>query len=154
MAQSQSKNERPAPTPKYRRQKSANGHDRAFVVLDGKRIYLGPYNSKESREKYHRLLAEWTANGESMPIRHRKMAMFGRLVIPMIRGRLVPTWIRASTYTVRRPNGVITSLVKKSQAQSVSACCFTNALQVGPLRSGEGSISWAYRMFLTVLRLI
>ncbi len=34
-----------------------------IVCLDGKRIYLGKWNSKESREKYRRVVAEWLANG-------------------------------------------------------------------------------------------
>ena len=49
--------------PKYRRQKSQTS-DRAFVDLNGVRHYLGAYDSAESREKYHRLLAEWSANGQ------------------------------------------------------------------------------------------
>src|SRR5687767_7951668 len=54
-------------TPKYRRQKLPGRADRAFVELNGKRIMLGLYDSPESREKYHRLVAEWEANGR--PVR-------------------------------------------------------------------------------------
>lgn len=42
--------------PKYRHFKPRN---QGVVRLDGKDIYLGPYNSPESLEKYHRLIAEW-----------------------------------------------------------------------------------------------
>lgn len=34
--------------PTYRRQESVTG-DRAFVALDGRRVFLGAYNSPESR---------------------------------------------------------------------------------------------------------
>lgn len=47
-------------TPSYRRHKPS---DQAIVVFDGKTHYLGPWNSKSSREAYHRLLAEWEASG-------------------------------------------------------------------------------------------
>jgi integrase len=44
---------------KYRRQKSGLA-DRAFVELDGQRHYLGRYGTPESRQRYLRLLAEWS----------------------------------------------------------------------------------------------
>ena len=53
-------------TPSYRRQPRPNGEDDAFVEIDGRRQYLGPYDSPESREKYHRLIAEWEASGRSL----------------------------------------------------------------------------------------
>ena len=55
-------------TPKYRCQKKSNGNDLAFVVIDGKRHYLGPFESRSSREKYHRLIAEWEAKGRSISL--------------------------------------------------------------------------------------
>lgn len=55
-----------APSPGYRRQKRASG-DLAFVELEGVRHYLGRYGSKESRTRYHRLVAEWEANGRQLP---------------------------------------------------------------------------------------
>jgi len=58
-----SKTKRPA----YRRQKCAQ-YDRAFVELDGRRCYLGTYDSEASWEQYHRLLAEWKANGQRLPV--------------------------------------------------------------------------------------
>jgi integrase len=54
-------------SPKYRCQKSPNG-DRAFVELDGVRHYLGTFGTVESRHEYHRLLAEWNANGQHLPV--------------------------------------------------------------------------------------
>ena len=35
----------------------------AYVAIDGRQIYLGRYGSKESREKYDRVIGEWLANG-------------------------------------------------------------------------------------------
>jgi hypothetical protein len=52
--------------PKYRRQRNKYG-ELAFVELNGKRHYLGPYNSPESKANYQRLLVEWTA-GNQQPI--------------------------------------------------------------------------------------
>ncbi len=48
--------------PKYRKQKNKSG-DRAFVELGGSRVYLGAFNSAESREAYARALNEWESNG-------------------------------------------------------------------------------------------
>src|SRR5437588_11693660 len=45
-------------TPKYRFHKARNC---AVVTINGKDHYLGAYDSPESREKYHRLVAEWLA---------------------------------------------------------------------------------------------
>jgi hypothetical protein len=38
----------------------------AVVRIDGRDHYLGKYDSPESREKYHRLVAEWL-NGSGQP---------------------------------------------------------------------------------------
>ncbi len=42
--------------PKYRHYRPK---DLGVVRLDGRDIYLGAFNSPESWEKYHRLIAEW-----------------------------------------------------------------------------------------------
>ena len=55
-------------SPKYRRQKRPNSTDQAFVELDGRRHYLGRYGSARSKEAYHRLVAEWEANGRRVPV--------------------------------------------------------------------------------------
>ena len=46
----------PRPLPSYRLHKPSG---RAVVTLGGKDYYLGDYDSPESRENYHRALAEW-----------------------------------------------------------------------------------------------
>ena len=48
--------------PKYRRQARKGRADRAFVVINGKCIYLGEYNTRECREHYNRVIAEWCAD--------------------------------------------------------------------------------------------
>ena len=52
-------------TPTYRRHRS-QGLDRAFVLLNGKRIYLGPYDTLESRRKFDRVVAEWLVGGRQL----------------------------------------------------------------------------------------
>ncbi len=44
--------------PKYRRQKSKTGPDRAFVEIDSRRHYLGEYGSPDSRVKYAELVGK------------------------------------------------------------------------------------------------
>jgi len=51
-------------TPKYRHYKPKN---LGVVRISGHDEYLGTYNSAESWEKYHRLIAEWLANGRQSP---------------------------------------------------------------------------------------
>ena len=54
--------------PKYCLDKTSG---RALVVLNGKRVWLGKYDTPESREKYHRIVGEWRAAG-SRSMRPRK----------------------------------------------------------------------------------
>jgi hypothetical protein len=46
--------------PAYSRAKEKGRADRAYIWLDGKRIYLGLYGSAESRAKYNELIAKPT----------------------------------------------------------------------------------------------
>ncbi len=48
--------------PSYRLHSRSN---QAVVTLNGKDYYLGPYGSKESKAKYHRLKSEFIASGKS-----------------------------------------------------------------------------------------
>ena len=50
--------------PSYRLQKARG---LAVVTIDGKDRYLGPYDSPESREKYHRLVHEWLTRESAEP---------------------------------------------------------------------------------------
>ncbi len=49
--------------PAYRKFSRKDRSPLAFVELDGRRIYLGKHGSPESHQRYHRILAEWNANG-------------------------------------------------------------------------------------------
>jgi integrase len=51
-------------TPSYRRHKPTG---QAVVRLDGRDHYLGKFNTPESHERYHRLIAEWLTNGRRPP---------------------------------------------------------------------------------------
>ena len=57
-----------SPSPGYRRQKRSLRADLAFVELNGVRHYVGAYGSEESRSEYHRIVAEWEANGRQPPV--------------------------------------------------------------------------------------
>ncbi len=52
-------------TPKFRLHKPTR---QGFVELDGRRIYLGRFDLPETKQRYHRTLAEWIANGRRMPV--------------------------------------------------------------------------------------
>jgi integrase len=53
--------------PGYLKHKDRKRGARAYVVIDGSRIYLGDYGSPESREAYDREIARWLANGRKAP---------------------------------------------------------------------------------------
>lgn len=48
--------------PSYRLHKSTG---QARVIIDGNHVYLGKYNTQESRERYDRLIAEWLSRGRT-----------------------------------------------------------------------------------------
>ena len=60
----------PKSTPSYRQR---TGSDQAIVTLrdavtkERRDYWLGLHNSPESRERYHRLIAEWEAAGRCLP---------------------------------------------------------------------------------------
>jgi len=47
--------------PSYRHHRPSG---RALVCLSGKRIYLGKWDTSESRERYRQVIAEWLADGK------------------------------------------------------------------------------------------
>ena len=49
--------------PTYRLHKPSG---QAIVEFEGKRVYLGTYDTHESRERYRRAVAEWLANGRTL----------------------------------------------------------------------------------------
>ena len=66
-------------TPSYRRQKSKQ-FDRAFVELGGQRFYLGTYGTPASRQKFHRLVAEWLANDQQLPVEGKDLTIAELLI--------------------------------------------------------------------------
>jgi len=87
--------------PSYRKQKRSTG-DLALVELEGVRHYLGTYDSPESREKYHQLLAEWSAGCAklSSAVDDTKTLIVAELCLKF--------WKHAQTY-YRKPDGLPTS---------------------------------------------
>ncbi|HEX2953090.1 MAG TPA: site-specific integrase [Bacillota bacterium] len=90
--------------PKYRRQRTRYG-ELAFVELNGKRHYLGPYDSPESKASYQRLLVEWTV-GNRQPV-----ASTNEITVVELIARY---WRHVESY-YRKPNGAPTSEVKNIQ---------------------------------------
>jgi len=112
-------------SPKYRKQSSRKG-ERAFVELNGVRHYLGEYGSAESRQEYHRLLAEWSASGQQFPVAQNEIT-----VVELI-SRF---WEHAKTYYVR-PDGTHTSEIsnfKRSLKILKETYALRQANEFGPL---------------------
>lgn len=91
--------------PAYRHFKPRN---LACVTIDGKRVYLGPYGSAESRAEYARLIAEWEQRvGRPHVPSHREMRRAraaGTVVpVPLTVVELVDRYLAwARTYYVKR----------------------------------------------------
>jgi len=81
--------------PKYRHYKPK---DLAVVRIDGRDHYLGKYNSPESREKYHRLIAEWLGRSPALPSGFDPDGSVVRLTINEM---ILAYWRFAKTYYVK-----------------------------------------------------
>ena len=82
--------------PKYRLHK---GSGQALVQLDGRRIYLGKYDTPESHEAYNRVIAEWlAASRQNTPQKQRATAPGEQLTISEL---LLLYWRFAKGYYVR-----------------------------------------------------
>ena len=81
-------------TPKYRLHKASG---QALVQIDGQRIYLGKHGSKESKEKYCRIVAEWLQNGQQPPP-SLQATNGSRLSIAEL---ILAFWKHAETYYVK-----------------------------------------------------
>lgn len=56
----------PSPrVPSFRLHKATG---QGFVEIDGARRYLGRYDLPQTKQAYHRLIAEWLANGRRLPV--------------------------------------------------------------------------------------
>ncbi len=81
--------------PKYRHYKPK---DLGVVRLDGRDHYLGKFDSPESWEKYHRLVAEWhAAQGRPLPARDSEATAS----VPSVNQVLLAYWKFAEGYYVR-----------------------------------------------------
>src|SRR5262249_19041474 len=90
---------RRARLPKYRHYKPKG---LAVVRIDGRDVYLGKFNSAESREKYRRVIAEWLALGEPVrAIRPHPDSPAG----PTIGELILAFWPRFAEGHYRRPDG-------------------------------------------------
>ncbi|MFA9478218.1 tyrosine-type recombinase/integrase [Phycisphaerales bacterium AB-hyl4] len=54
--------------PKLRRQKEKGRPDRAFVVLNGRKIACGRWGTPQAHQRYDRAIVEWLAGGRQLPI--------------------------------------------------------------------------------------
>ena len=93
-------------TPKYRHYKPKN---LGLVVIDGKAHYLGRYDSPESWEKYHRLLAEFHASPTTLspPVESTGPdtgPLVDELLIDYWDRRVVPYYVKDGKPTSERDN--------------------------------------------------
>lgn len=84
--------------PKLRHHKATG---QGFVEIDRRWVYLGSFGSPETTERYHRLMAEWVANGRRLP------APPEDITVAEVVERF---WEHAKTY-YRKPDGSPTSEV-------------------------------------------
>jgi hypothetical protein len=113
--------------PRYRRHRDrTRGTDRAFVEFSGRRVYLGPYNSPESRAAYARELAEWESGGKRAPTAKDALTIL----------ELVDRfWTHAEGY-YRKPDGTPTSelgLFRIALRPLKELYGMTSAAEFGPL---------------------
>jgi integrase len=94
--------------PKYCQDRSTN---RAFVIIDGRKHYLGGYGSQESKDRYDQLIGEWIANGRraapSTVVGASDAAPTSRTTVSEV---VLRYWTHAQTY-YRKPDGTPTSEV-------------------------------------------
>jgi integrase len=93
--------------PTYRLHKASR---QAVVVLRGTSVYLGRWNSPESRAEYSRVVAEWLANDQSLPAPApgRPASPAGGAAPPLTVNELILAfWQHAEKY-YRHPDGAPT----------------------------------------------
>lgn len=55
--------------PSYRKHRASG---QAVVMLNGRDFYLGPHNSKSSKQEYDRLIAQWRNAGRTLVFADRQ----------------------------------------------------------------------------------
>jgi integrase len=83
-------------TPKYRLHK---GSGQALVQLKGERIYLGKYNSEESKEEYRRPVAEFLASGQ--PPKNNGSGDADQLLLLLINDLILTDWQFAKAHYIK-----------------------------------------------------
>jgi integrase len=86
--------------PKYRHYKPK---DLAVVRIDGRDVYLGKFNSPESREKYNRVVAEWLTTGAAP----QPVAPAADQAGPIV-NEVILAYVRHAGEFYRRPDGTPT----------------------------------------------
>ena len=89
--------------PKYRKHRASGP---AIVELNGKRHYLGPHNTKVSKEEYDRVVQEWLASGRS--------SNFGTPSFQLTIVELLADYLRqtCATYFGNGPNSELNHIVR------------------------------------------
>ena len=72
--------------PSILRQKRKGGADTAFVIIDGRRIYLGIYGTPKAQKEYHRIVAEWN-NNFIAPTKNTENITIAELVLRFLQER-------------------------------------------------------------------
>jgi integrase len=90
------------------------------VKIDGRRYYLGKFNSPESRDKYDMLIGRWKAGGRMLPEPPRKIATAEAVMVVTPIGKSVyevvePYWAHVQTY-YRHADGTPTDEVNCMRA--------------------------------------
>jgi len=92
--------------PKLRHHKATG---QGYVVLNGRPIYLGRFHAPVTRQRYHRLMAEWLAAGRQAPVDGDAIT---------VKELVARFWRHAACYYVK-PSGAPTSEIN----------CFRSALR-------------------------
>ncbi|MEX2113540.1 MAG: site-specific integrase [Pirellulales bacterium] len=85
--------------PSYRRHKATG---QAVVTIGGRDIYLGKFNSADSRREYNRAIAEWTVHGGTLPKQSSDLTIT----------ELCAAFLRHAATYYRRPDGSQTNELK------------------------------------------
>ena len=83
-------------TPSFRNHKATG---QGFVEIDGRRHYLGRYDLPKTRQEYHRLIAEYVANGYRLPVAPDEITIV----------ELIDNFAEHAERYYRRPDGTHTS---------------------------------------------
>ena len=94
-------------TPKYRLHK---GSGQALVQINGERIYLGKYDTEESKEEYRRRVAEFLAFGQTPKTNGSNVP--ARLPLIQINALILAYWQFAQSHYIKdgKPTGTLAGI--------------------------------------------